>query len=166
MKTIADETTAAPARKASPGEKCFSLKNILVPIDFSEPSMEALKYSRALGVATGSVIHAIYVQEPSAIIADLNGIPVSVPPDCELATERGAALDELLAKEAPQGLVYTTASKIGYPADVIKDAAEASHADLIVISTHGRTGLKRLFFGSVTERVIHDAACPVLVLRK
>jgi len=165
MKTISCEAGATAISDEPTPEKCFSLKNILIPVDFSDGSMEALKYGRALGVASCAVVHAIYAMEPTAIVADLNGAPIMPPLDCEIATQRGVDLDELLSKDAPKGLVYTTESRIGYPPDVIKDMIKETLADLVVISTHGRTGLNRLFFGSVTERVIHEGHCPVLVLK-
>jgi len=120
MKTISCEAGATAISDEPTPEKCFSLKNILIPVDFSDGSMEALKYGRALGVASGAVVHAIYAMEPTAIVADLNGAPIMPPLDCEIATQRGVDLDELLSKDAPKGLVYTTESRIGYPPDVIK----------------------------------------------
>jgi len=165
MKTTAHENAAAPVLGCPPPKEFFSLNNILVPVDFSEASMEALQYVRALSAASGATIHAIYVQQPSAMIADLNGVPISTPPDCETATERGVALDKLLSKDAPRGIVYTTDSRIGYPVEVINSMAGETEADMIVITTHGRKGFSRLLFGSVTERVIREGRCPVLVLR-
>ena len=78
------------------------------------------------------------------------------------AEEQFAQIATKTAKKGPQ---LRTVIKTGVPAQVIVDSAKSEHADMIIMATHGRTGLAHMFMGSVAEKVVRTAACPVLTVR-
>jgi nucleotide-binding universal stress UspA family protein len=131
---------------------------VLVPIDFSKPSLKALHYARALTTGTVELIHVV---EP------LN--PTDFPPTDLQDTMLRTADDELnaiaalLGKGKPE---VRTSVHLGKPAARIANLAAEWGAELIVISTHARAGLAHFLLGSVTEQVIREATCPVLAIRK
>jgi nucleotide-binding universal stress UspA family protein len=142
-------------------------KLILSPIDFSDPSHEALNTATALATEFHAELLLVHV------VPMLPKLPseVSVLHEGEFeqqlqqdAEKQLKSLAEKLAKKNIKARV-----SIGLPANdtamEILRIAEHEHADLIVIATHGMTGWKRLVFGSVTEKVVRLADCPVLVLR-
>jgi nucleotide-binding universal stress UspA family protein len=139
-------------------------KVILAPIDFSDSSLEALDVARDLAGRYGSeivLVHAVpVIPEGADILSETSD-------EEDLIEQAQPRLAELADKLKQQGL--RARAIIGEANDAgseILRIAKAEKADLIVISTHGRTGLRRLAFGSVTERVVRAANCPVLVLRK
>jgi universal stress protein A len=143
----------------------FKLKNVLVPIDFSDCSRKALDYALPLAKEHKAVITLLYVAEPAYNFGEYGGINYAHLEGCE----REAGEKELakLAEAQLHGEVSAvTLVQTGSPAREIIEAASSLPADLIVISTHGRTGLKHVFLGSVAEHVVQRAPCPVLVVRE
>ncbi|MDX1419917.1 MAG: universal stress protein [Rubricoccaceae bacterium] len=145
---------------ADPTDVC----RILVPVDFSERSDEAVRYARALAElddARVDLVHAIETwSEP-----DIYGIGLlwyEALPD--ILTRVRAAM-----RETAEDLLGPYAGEIhdemGSPAPAILAAAERLSSDLIVLATHGRTGLKRFALGSVAEKVVQHAPCPVLAVK-
>jgi nucleotide-binding universal stress UspA family protein len=139
-------------------------KVILAPIDFSDSSLEALDVARDLAGRYGSeivLVHAVpVIPEGADILSETSD-------EEDLIDQAQPRLAELVDKLKQQGL--RARSIIGEGNDAgseILRIADAQHADLIVIATHGMTGLRHLAFGSVTEKVVRSANCPVLVLRK
>jgi len=136
---------------------------ILVPVDFSNPSRQALGTAVALAQRFGSrlaVAHVTRRNRPdSHIVAEQMGITFD--------TRRAgrAKLSEFIEREKLGDLQPTRIVVDGVPFDEIAKAAKAWEADLIVIATHGYTGLKHVLLGSTAERVVRHAPCPVLVLR-
>lgn len=143
----------------------IQLTSILVAFDFSDTSMAALTYGRNLALTFGGRLHVLHV-------ADV--IPTSAaqfypegPGDPE-AKAIELALNQLrtLLASADTAPTATPAVRLSpSPADAIVAYAKEMHADIIVIGTHGREGMSRLFLGSVAERVVRSAPCPVLVVR-
>ena len=135
-------------------------KTILVPTDFSAPSVEAVKVALEL-VETAADIHVLHV------LPDIESTaPAVLFGEFDEATRKhrtGEYLSEFLQKQKLTGL--TELVRIGNPGIEISDYAKEAGADLIVIPSHGRHGLKRVLLGSVTERVMRHSECPVLVLR-
>lgn len=137
----------------------FAHKTIVVPVDLSQASNYALHFARTL-TAGPSNIKAIHVGTPFAAID---------PPYMYLADESTrqaelqSAVREFYAPFASQGCLF--AVRYGDPADQITTYAKEVGASLIVMPSHGRTGLAHLLIGSVAERVVRHAQCPVLVLR-
>jgi nucleotide-binding universal stress UspA family protein len=138
------------------------VQTILVPTDFSPPADKALAYASALARHFGAKLVLMHAVEPVYT-------PDFYPPVVD-ASARAAA--EARLKAIGTGLrdagVLTRDPRVveGVGWDSIVRIAESVKADLIVISTHGYTGLKHVFLGSTTERVVRHAPCPVLVVRE
>jgi nucleotide-binding universal stress UspA family protein len=157
-------------KKASPAPKSRArirrINRILVPIDFSEHSRDALRYAVDLGAVFDSELILVFVVESMGYPADLGYGQVAIPQIERELTGRGRAELERLAREAVGG---TLAVKIhvtaGRPFVEIIKAAREFEADMIVIATHGHTGVEHILFGSTAEKVVRKAPCPVLVVR-
>lgn len=139
---------------------------ILTAVDFSENSECAFDYALMLAKqfnAELSIIHVI--NEP----VDLRGfyVPHISFEQLEKEIEEGAAkmMDAFCAEKLGSYANYTTAIVTGIPYDEITAAASRIDASLIVLGTHGRTGLDHILFGSTAERVVRSASCPVLTVR-
>jgi nucleotide-binding universal stress UspA family protein len=140
------------------------LKVIAVPIDFSPESKKALRYACRLAEQFGSVLRLIHVVEPAPFLNDLPNVIVSRSDD-EIAKEALVKLQALAQDEIDELIPIYPQVRVGKPYYEIVSAAKVGGADLIVISTHGYTGLKHAFLGSTAERVVRHAQCPVLVVR-
>jgi nucleotide-binding universal stress UspA family protein len=141
------------------------IRNILVPVDFSDCSLAGLKYAVSFARGVGARIIVLHV-------ADLG--PVMMTTGCGdydspgyMAAARRRCDDQMQAflKRVDFGTVpVETCAVAGYCPAAIYDFAAKGRADLIIISTHGRTGLRRALIGSVAEGTVRNAACPVLVV--
>ena len=146
----------------------IALKHILVATDFSEPSDAALTYGRALARTFKATLHVVHIIDgPSAVVYGAEAYAVSMPEiQAQIEAAARAQLDDLLRDNDPQPLpvrrVLLTASA---PAAAIVDYAGREQIDLIVTGTHGRGGVAHLLMGSVAERVVRTAPCPVLTVR-
>lgn len=142
-----------------------SYKKILVPTDFSECASEATRHAIDLAHKYRASLELIYVFEP---------IQYAVPEGYLMysAAQMASAYDELrryLEREQRAAhdagvQTVTTALLEGYASDTIVERAATTHADLIVMGTHGRRGIAHAFLGSVAEKVVRKAACPVLTV--
>lgn len=145
----------------------ITLKNILVATDFGEPADAALLYGRALAKAFGARLHVLHVVEDA--YASAYASEMYVPPDPSVQAEINEAaqkrLDELVLDSDGSGPAVTTVLRISNaPAPAIVGYAKDEGIDLIVIGTHGRKGIAHLLLGSVAERVVRTAPCPVLTV--
>jgi universal stress protein A len=163
------DATPLAERPAASGKftaEPLKLARLLVPVDFSDCSLRALDYALALAERFGSKMILLHVVEPA------------VYPENYLVAS--PALDETnqnLLESARERLVALTHKRIGHrcPAESlvrmgrahseIPDTAKALGADLIILGTHGYTGLKHVLLGSTAERVVRHAPCPVLTVR-
>ena len=143
----------------------FKLKRILVPIDFSDCSKKALQYALPLAKEHEAAITLLYVVAPAYGAGEFGGIDYA---QLEASMKDGRAKElAKLALDEVRGEVSTdTLVRVGSPTLEIVEMARSLPADLIVISTHGRTGLKHVVLGSVAEHVVQRAPCPVLVVRE
>ena len=133
--------------------------HILVPVDFSPYSMAALETACDLATRFQARLDVLTVVEPLPPSADMMLLNTF-----ETVTQQSR--DELANLVIPNAsLNVRKVVRIGYPAQVITDYAALEKIDLIVVGTHGRTGLSHLLMGSVAERVVRTAPCPVLVAR-
>jgi nucleotide-binding universal stress UspA family protein len=135
-------------------------KKVLVPIDFSEPSDTALLYGRKLAKAFGAELHVLHVMENQFLRASFKSTA---------AIETGMAnqVSERLSLEDRTTLRAVSAVRISDdPSDEIIRYAEDEEIDLIVMGTHGRSGVARLLMGSVAEKVMRNARCAVLTVRQ
>jgi nucleotide-binding universal stress UspA family protein len=146
----------------------MTIKRILVPIDFSHNSDVALQYAVELAQPLGASVHLLHVVEnplaagmwsSSVYTSEVPGLQVDVVRDAE------HRLEQMIPTIAGvrYGLEHTV--RIGPAAETIVDFASDELADLIVMGTHGRTGLGHALIGSVAEQVVRRAPCPVLTLR-
>ena len=142
------------------------IKKIVVPVDFSEPSERAAHYAAALARRLGASLHLIHALEPSPVtrgpVESSESLSAERLDDTYWAAR--TRLGALSGKLALEGQISMEV-RPGFPSEVITAAATDLGADLVVMSTHGRSGLSHLLMGSVAERVIRSAACPVLVVR-
>ncbi len=145
----------------------ITLKNILVAVDFSEPSDAALMYGRELAGRFGATLHVLHAVGDIAIGAFAAENFAALAPELQQQIEDGARrrLDGLVVdsdKSGPAAVkVIVTSSS---PALSIVDYARDHNIDIIVIGTHGRGALAHLMMGSVAERVVRLAPCPVLTV--
>jgi nucleotide-binding universal stress UspA family protein len=137
----------------------FQLKKILVPIDFSECSKKALQYAIPFARQFGAELILLHLVQQYPEVTD--EIPMALAPVEDIQTDL-EALRKMVGDTVPsQALV-----QLGDPRVEITKAAKELSADLIILSTHGRTGLERVLLGSTAEKVVRHAGCPVLVVRE
>ena len=146
----------------------ITLTSVLCPVDFSEPSTRALEYAAALARwydAELTVMHAAGV--PVGVPVAVQSGPV-VPEPSGLAMARRlelrATLGRFVAPVTNGQLKLDLQVRDGYPVDEIADLAQQAKPSLIVMGTHGRKGLQRFVLGSVAEKVIRVAPCPVMIV--
>ena len=143
------------------------LKNILVATDFSEPSNTALAYGRDLARQYGAALHVLNVEDDITTRYSLDMSPMYLP-EVQKDIEKAAQLrvDNLLTDEDRTQLNARTAIRVSIaPAIEIVDYAREHTIDLIIVGTHGRGAVAHLLMGSVAERVVRTAPCPVLTVR-
>jgi universal stress protein A len=151
-----------------PGESGpFGIHKILVPLDFSEQSKKALAYAVAFARQFGAKLTLITVIEPRVYPVDTVIIPPAMEDTTTAAVEaaREALGNIRNSIDLPGGMVDEPLVVVGRPYAEIAQEASRIGADLIIMSTHGYTGFKHVYLGSVTERVVRHAPCPVLVVR-
>ena len=144
-----------------------NVKRILVPTDFSDPSAEALATAMALAKGAGSVVDLVHVAVEASFALpppiDVATVPIDMAKVMERVTD-GLRAEEKRVQDA--GLRCDTAMLVGRPDAEIVARATATGAELIVMGTHGRSGLAHALLGSVAERVVQHAPCPVLIVPK
>lgn len=135
----------------------FQLKKILVPVDFSTCSLKALRYAIPFATQFGAELILLHV------------IPLFPPAEGVLPADPGEDVHERLAAlRATAGAAAggITLVRRGTPHSEILDVAQELDVGLIILSTHGHTGLEHLLLGSVAEKVVRHAGCPVLIVRE
>ncbi len=142
------------------------LRRILVPIDFSEFSKNALKYAIPFAQQFQASIDLLYVVEPAIYPADFSFGQVGFPNVEEELRKRGTEeLENLMKKEIGRRLPARFSVRTGKPFYEINQYAKEEEVDLIVIATHGHSGVEHILFGSTAEKVVRKAPCAVLVVR-
>jgi nucleotide-binding universal stress UspA family protein len=169
-----------PGQKEKGGTAMLPCKQILVPTDFSSPSYEAVKAAGELALHFSSTLSILHVIPPVPIPhGTIPGVQSSgLQPDIgsgfdvasyekQLESAAMESLEEVIKQRVRSPVLAAhPAVRRGDPPDVIASFAAENGMDLIVIATHGRTGWRRLAFGSVAEKVIRLAPCPVLTIRE
>ena len=142
------------------------ITRLLVPTDFSATSEVALQYALAIA-PPGAAIHVLHVVDAVSVSAAYpDGFYVAPPGHCEqLIDEAYLRLRDIVDSAARPDLQLTTEVLVGWPVAAIVQDATSRGADLIVMGTHGRSGLAHALLGSVAERVLRSAPCPVLTVR-
>lgn len=142
-----------------------TLKKILVSLDFSAPSKKALRYAVPLAERFDASLCLLHVLEPPSLVNDLRNVPLVVSDAAVLNRLHHKLV--ILARQEIKPLIHVNPLvRVGRPSHEIVTAAKDLNVDLIVIATHGHTGLKHVVLGSTAERVVRHAPCPVLVVRE
>jgi nucleotide-binding universal stress UspA family protein len=137
------------------------IKRILMPTDFSETSEEALKYAVSLAQAFSASVHLLHV------VREL-GDPTEWPsPRALLEEQQASARADLsrVVERQPRGISMETIVRVGSPFVEIVRSAKELGVDVIVMGTHGRGPVAHMLMGSVAEKVVRKAPCPVLTVR-
>lgn len=142
------------------------IKSILVPLDYSPSSRKALDYAAAVAKQFKAKLTLLHVVEPVAT-ADFGAAFPLVMEDNQLMSAAKSELERVVnAAGIPRSAVEKVLVRFGRSFHEIAEAARTRKVDLIILSTHGYTGLKHALMGSTTERVVRHAPCPVLVVRQ
>ena len=149
------------AKRSTPAK--LQIRNVLVPIDFSAPSLEAIEAALPLIKHFGADLHLVHVFEPDYPASSMVAIPLVVP-ELEVGERVRRLRDVAEDYSVPLRRENIHAIK-GRPFEEICRLAQEIDIDLIVIATRGNTGLKHLLLGSTAERVVRYSPCPVLVVR-
>ena len=143
-------------------------KDILVAVDDSAQSTAALDLAIALAKTVGASLILVHAIDPGTIAATAGDVGAAAAVEVELDELQDAGkelLDEAAARARKAGLQVTPIMRDGVAAPTILDTAKRSNCDLIVLGTHGRQGVARLFLGSTAEAVLREAQIPVLIKR-
>ena len=140
----------------------LNVHKVLVPLDFSDPSQQAIQYARRFAAPSQAELVLLYVIEPVAYPAEL-GVVINL--DADLAERALGELEKLRQQNLGDYPAARCLVRSGVADAEIVNTAKDEHADLIVIGTHGFSGIKHLLLGSTAERVVRDAPCPVLTVR-
>jgi len=142
----------------------MKIKRLLVPVDFSDSSTKLIDYAIEFARMHRAELILLHVIEPMNY-----AVPRWLPEPTTLLEEQrkeaATKLDSLERRVRAKRLKCSVEVHFGVVYEVIAHFARQCGADMILIATHGRTGLAHMIIGSVAERVIHNATCPVLVLR-
>ena len=145
----------------------LEIKKILVPIDFSDYSKNSLKYAVNFADQFNSEITLIYVVEPVIYPPDFSMGQIAIPSvNAEWDLKAKEELEKLAKQEIPESVKVSVKIKTGKPFLEIIDTAAEENVDLIIIATHGHSGVEHILFGSTAEKVVRKAPCPVLTLRE
>lgn len=156
--------TAAPPNQAPVWPA--KIERILVPVDFSDFSATILKYAVSFAAGFGAHLRLLHVVAPVPYTEELMVIPDEIE-DLNEALEKDGidGMNSLVSKYVPAGVATSVVVRTGRPFSEIVAEAQAWPADMVIIPTHGRTGLMHVLIGSTTERVVRLCTCPVLVVR-
>ncbi len=137
---------------------------IVVPFDFSPDSEQTLETAKELAARFDSRIHLVHVMQPPIVAGGVYGMPLPGPTMIDGTLQMQQALAEVVERCEAQAIEAHVLE--GSPAWEIVEYASKIEASLIIIGSHGASGIRRILLGSVSERVIRSAPCPVLVLRR
>jgi nucleotide-binding universal stress UspA family protein len=143
----------------------LDIRNILVPVDFSEHANEALELAISLAKALGARIHLLHCYAIRVGGVSPYGLVIPDNLDREVRDAASAKLAEWREKVVTEGVEVESEVTPLFPSEAIAAQAEQIGADLVVMGTRGLTGMKHVLLGSVAERTIRIAPCPVLTVK-
>jgi len=147
----------------------IAIKKVLVPTDFSEPSEIAVRYAKEFAATFKAELHVLTVVEENAMVyawTSPEGVPVSLA-NLRVEMEKNARdhIDRVLSDDERRKFNAQLVTLVGSPFVEICRYAKAQNIDLIVMGTHGRGPIAHMLIGSVAEKVVRKAPCPVLTVR-
>src|SRR5579863_5449826 len=162
--TLVEEDKTTLLEKKAPAAIAVKVKNVLFATDFSATSESALPYALAICRRFGSTLHAVHVLSDANVLMMTGGVDyVSMGTIYEDAhTEAKEKLDEIAGRL--EGIPQRSYVRHGQVWRNLNSIIEDNHVDMIVLGTHGRTGLGKLLLGSVAEDILRHAPCPVLTV--
>ncbi|MCJ7711949.1 MAG: universal stress protein [Chloroflexi bacterium] len=137
-------------------------RKILLATDLSEASSSATEEAFDLAGRLGAALLIVSIIDPGSLLLPGGRFRARVD---QVREYREQAAQDLVERGRAAGVLVSFLVWTGDPGDMIVSAAEAEHADMIVVGSHGRGAVGRLFLGSVSEHVVRNAPCPVLVVR-
>lgn len=143
------------------------ITRILLPTDHSDLAAHAARHARFLAAAHGAEIHVLHVVAPASIAPVAGEIgTTTLIPDVSVSVDAQRPLLKRFVESVldPTGIEVTIDVRVGVPHDVIASYAREHRIDLIVIGTHARGLVNRIFFGSTSKAVLESAPCPVLMV--
>jgi nucleotide-binding universal stress UspA family protein len=142
------------------------IKKIVCPTDFSDPSYEGLKVAREFAEHFSAELILVHIIFPGPIVPGVAEPGFHIPSALKAMQETAGKTLEDLTQNMLQDILVRTLAITGKPAHEIVNLADEENADIIVIATHGESGWQKFLFGSVTEKVIRMASCPVLTIQQ
>ncbi len=155
------KTASAPAAAMSPLQ--FHINKILVPVDFSEHSQKALRYALAFALQFEAEVTLVHIVEQMVYPGDWMYPPLAVTDFA--AEKREQMIDRLRSLDAGSGVKTHHVVRLGRAWQEVIEIAREQQTDMIILATHGYTGLKHVLLGSVAEKIVRHAPCPVLSVR-
>jgi len=141
----------------------LNAKHVLAPLDFSDPSMKSLDAAVELAKTYGGKVLIAYVAEPAPFSPEL---VVSAEGYEQKVTKKAEKrLEEICKTHIANGVETTYKICFGHPYDEIINLAKSENVDLIVMATHGHSGIRHMLIGSTTEKVVRASTCPVLTMK-
>jgi universal stress protein A len=144
----------------------MTAQRFLVPVDFSEDANQAVKYATDLASKLGARMTLLHVIQLLPFGSGDMGVTVPYTYTQDLEAEITSRMQVYLERVTAAGLEGEIAVAHGVPFQEILETAKAQQVNLIIMGTHGRTGLQYVLMGSVAEKVVRLAPCPVLVVRQ
>jgi nucleotide-binding universal stress UspA family protein len=143
----------------------FPYSKILCPLDFEPNSADALAHAAALAMNSGATLYLMHIVQinPLTVQGAAEGFAAKDLYDTQVAHARDRL--EQCSQNIPPGVKRELVVEIGEPGNLISAAQQRLGADLVVMGTHGRRGLRHLVLGSVAERVVRESSVPVLTVR-
>ena len=143
----------------------INIKNILCPVDHSDCSKEALKYAVSFAMKDNSKLYLLHVIDIRAFDESINAMTTQIPDDETLKQLKTKLLD-CIPEEIRDDMDVEALVVQGIPFVEIISTAKKNDIDMIVLGSHGRTGITHMMMGSVSEKVVRKAPCPVLTVRR
>ena len=161
--TLTSEKPADDALELRPA--VVNIQRIMVPLNFSDHSQKALMYGVKMAQQFGSELELVHVVTP-VVYAEGMVLPAAME-NLDQETEKHARteLAKLTEREDVAALKWKTTVLTGTPYDEIVSHARKHETDLLLITTHGRTGLQHFLLGSTAEKILRHAPCPVMIVR-
>ncbi|MEO5718254.1 MAG: universal stress protein [Chthoniobacterales bacterium] len=154
--------SALEARASSPP---FRLRKILVPVDFSKSSLTGARYAARLARSTGATLRFLHVVFPFSTVVGIDRMGANTKSVIQTATDMAQEeMARLMKMKFLRGLTCETEMRVGSAVEEISGESSRPEVDLLVLSTHGRTGFKRTLLGSVAEHVVRYSESPVLTV--